>query len=96
MLFRSVGGAVDALVENECRELLSVAGSRIFSNLWLLRKTGVLCRDTFKLDVVFKAVEPKTEELVDTVRQAIDGYVDDHLDLFLRVDTGDDDGGAYL
>ena len=90
------GAAVDALVENECRELLSVAGSRIFTNLWLLRETGVLCRDTFKLDAVLKAVEHETEELADALPQAIDGYVDHLLDLFLRVDAGHDGGGASL
>ena len=88
------GAAVDGLVENECRELLSVAGSRIFSNLWLLRETGVRCRDTLKLDAVLKTVEPKMEELADALPQATDGYVDDLLDLLLRVDAGDDGSGG--
>ena len=64
--------------------------------MWLLRETGVLCRDTFKLYAVLKVMEPEMEERADTLPQAIDGYVDHLLDLFLRVDAGHDGGGASL
>ena len=90
---------LDAVVESECRDLLSAAGELIFSNLWLLYDSGEFCRANFSLDEVLKPVQTESKEVPDALAEKITGYMGALCDLFARVDTdawasGGDGGGT--
>ena len=51
-----VVGEVDAVVEGECRDLLTQAGKMIFTNLCLLRNSGALGQAGLRFDAVLEPV----------------------------------------
>ena len=73
---------LDAVVESECRDLLSAAGELIFSNLWLLYDRGEFCRANFSLDEVLKPVQTESKEVPDALAEKITGYMGALCDLF--------------
>ena len=62
---------MDAILESECRDILSVAGRWIFSNIWLLCEAGALPQNAFKLEEVLKPMEAESKEMADALDEKI-------------------------
>ena len=87
-----VVGEVDAVVEGECRDLLTQAGKMIFTNLCLLRHSGALGQAGLRFDAVLEPAPADDAECTEALQEEVDELVDVLYDRFQRGPGAD--GGA--
>ena len=87
-----VVGEVDAVVEGECRDLLTQAGKMIFTNLCLLRNSGALGQAGLRFDAVLEPAQADDAGCTEALQEEVDELVDVLCDRLQRGPGAD--GGA--
>ena len=89
-----VVGEVDAVVEGECRDLLTQAGRMSFTNLCLLRNYGALGQAGLRLDAVLEPAPADDTERTEALREDVDELVGVLCDCFQRGPGADGGTGS--
>ena len=64
-------GEVDAVMESECRDLLSQVGKLIFTNLCLLRNSGALNQAGLRFNAVLEPTQANEEEGTEALEEEV-------------------------
>ena len=87
-----VVGEVDAVMESECRDLLTQAGKLIFTNLYLLRNSGALNQAGLCFNAVLEPTQAGDKECTKALEEEVGELVGALCDCFRR--SSGADGGA--